>query len=83
MNPNEKIGETIKESFETYAGVIQDNCLKTMFYWARFLIKPIIDERFSDNTKMCCEITYPGTSKQQINKLEKKVPEPLKKLGKY
>ena len=76
MNPNEKIGETIKESFETYAGVIQDNCLKIMFYWARFLIKPIIDERFSDNTKMCCEITYPGTSKSRLTNWRRKCLSP-------
>ena len=80
-----KIGETIGESFNTYTGIMQGDCLIAIlffFYLKRCLIKPIQlkTKGFLRTTKYLDGIALAGTSKQPINESEKKVPELLEKF---
>ena len=77
-----RVGTSTGESFETSIGIMQGDALSAIlliFYFAKYLRKPIRTKRkgFLTKPKYADDITYAGTSKNQIDELETKIPQRL------
>ena len=77
-----KIGNTIGDAFETLVGIMQGDVLSAILfilYLSKSLKLPIKTKMkgFISTPKYADDITYAGTSKTQIDELEKKLPERL------